>query len=179
MIQWIAPLASESPELVVVAYLVNKARSTAGFNALISSKLNQWTLLIGTLTIVYSLAAGQVATLPFDQKQVAEIWITAAQSFFAIAIITNFKISVREAVALFGLFLSQVLVEFGAILTLSEPAAEAFSIDVLYAYTVLYLVVGGYLFIRRREELRTLAGRTAATVREAFGTEPNRPERAD
>ena len=30
MIQWIAPLASESPELIVVAYLVNKARSTAG-----------------------------------------------------------------------------------------------------------------------------------------------------
>jgi hypothetical protein len=27
MIQWFAPLASQSPELVVVAYLVNKARS--------------------------------------------------------------------------------------------------------------------------------------------------------
>jgi cation:H+ antiporter len=179
MIQWIAPLASESPELIVVAYLVNKARSTAGFNALISSKLNQWTLLIGTLAVVYSIAAGQVATLPFDQKQVAEIWITAAQSFFAIAIVTNFEISVREAVALFALFLSQVLVEFGAILALPEAAAEAFSIDVLYAYTVLYLVVGGYLFARRRGELRTLAGRTAGTVREAFGTEPSRPERAD
>ncbi|MDY6779298.1 MAG: sodium:calcium antiporter, partial [Halobacteria archaeon] len=45
MIQWVAPLASESPELIVTAYLVNKARSTAAFNALISSKLNQWTLL--------------------------------------------------------------------------------------------------------------------------------------
>jgi cation:H+ antiporter len=179
MIQWIAPLASESPELIVVAYLVNKARSTAGFNALISSKLNQWTLLIGTLAVVYSLAAGQVATLPFDQKQVAEIWITAAQSFFAIAIITNFEISVREAVGLFVLFLSQVLIEFGAILALPEAAAEAFSIDVLYAYTVLYLVVGGYLFVRRRAELRTLAGRTATTAREAFGAERGRPERAD
>ncbi|MFB6269683.1 MAG: sodium:calcium antiporter, partial [Halobacterium sp.] len=51
MIQWVAPLASESPELIVVVYLVNKARSTAGFNALISSKLNQWTLLIGTLVV--------------------------------------------------------------------------------------------------------------------------------
>jgi len=58
MIQWIAPLASESPELIVVLVLVTKARSTAGFNALISSKLNQWTLLIGTL-VVYSFALGQ------------------------------------------------------------------------------------------------------------------------
>jgi cation:H+ antiporter len=179
MIQWIAPLASESPELIVVAYLVNKARSTAGFNALISSKLNQWTLLIGTLAVVYSIAAGQVATLPFDQKQVAEIWITAAQSFFAIAIITNFEITVREAVGLFVLFLSQVVVEFGVILTYSEAAAEAISIDVLYAYTAVYLVVGGYLFVTRREEVRVLAGRTAATVREAFGGQVVEPERAD
>ncbi len=179
MIQWIAPLASESPELIVVAYLVNKARSTAGFNALISSKLNQWTLLIGTLAVVYSIAAGQVATLPFDQKQVAEIWITAAQSFFAIAIITNFEISVREAVGLFALFISQVLIEFGAILVFSEAAAESFSIDVLYAYTVLYLLVGVLLFYRRREEVRTLVGNTAATAREALGVEPSRPERAD
>ena len=179
MIQWIAPLASESPELIVVAYLVNKARSTAGFNALISSKLNQWTLLIGTLAVVYSLAAGQVATLPFDQKQVAEIWVTAAQSFFAIGVIANFEISVREAVGLFTLFLSQVLVEFGVILTYSEAAAEAISIDVLYAYTALYLVVGGYLFVRRRDDLRRLARRTVGTVRSAFGDGVAPAERAD
>jgi len=104
MIQWIAPLASESPELIVVAYLVNKARSTAGFNALISSKLNQWTLLIGTLAVVYSIAAGSIGALPFDEKQQAEIWITAAQSFFAIGVLTNFEISVREAVVLLALF---------------------------------------------------------------------------
>ncbi|KPN31617.1 sodium/calcium exchanger protein [Halolamina pelagica] len=61
MIQWIAPLASESPELIVVVVLVRKARSTAGFNALISSKLNQWTLLIGTLVIVHSIALGSTA----------------------------------------------------------------------------------------------------------------------
>jgi cation:H+ antiporter len=179
MIQWIAPLASESPELIVVTYLVNKARSTAGFNALISSKLNQWTLLIGTLAVVYSVAAGQVATLPFDQKQVVEIWITAAQSFFAIAIITNFEITVREAVGLFLLFISQVLVEFWVILSYPEAAAEAISIDVLYAYTAVYLVVGGYLFLARREEVRALAGRTVATVREAFGGRVVEPERAD
>jgi len=81
MIQWIAPLASEAPELIVVVYLVNKARSTAGFNALISSKLNQWTLLIGTLVVVHSLALGRYGVLAFDFKQSAEIWLTAAQSF--------------------------------------------------------------------------------------------------
>ncbi|MFC7155482.1 sodium/calcium exchanger protein [Halomarina halobia] len=179
MIQWIAPLASESPELIVVAYLVNKARSTAGFNALISSKLNQWTLLIGTLAVVYSIAAGHVGGLPFDEKQVAEIWITAAQSFFAIAILTNFEISMREAVALLVLFISQVAIEFALIRTMSEAAAEALSIDVLYAYTALYLLLGIVLFYRRRRDLRGLFARTATTAQDAIHSSRPHPERAD
>jgi cation:H+ antiporter len=179
MIQWLAPLASESPELVVVAYLVNKARSTAGFNALISSKLNQWTLLIGTLAVVYSIAAGHIGGLPIDSKQVAEIWITAAQSFFALAILSDFEISAREAVALFGLFITQVLAEFYVIQTYTDPTQTNLSITILYAYTVVYMVLGVILFIRHRENLRDLLGRTASNAREAIGAGSGQPERAD
>ncbi|MDL5361638.1 sodium:calcium antiporter [Halalkalicoccus sp. NIPERK01] len=179
MIQWIAPLASESPELIVVAYLVNKARSTAGFNALISSKLNQWTLLIGTLAVVYSIAAGHLGALPFDEKQVAEIWITAAQSLFALAILSNFEITMREAVALLVLFVSQVAIEFAVIRLYPEALAEAISIDILYAYTAVYLVLGGYLLITRRHELVGLFARTGTTAREAIRPHEARPEGAD
>jgi cation:H+ antiporter len=178
MIQWLAPLASESPELIVVAYLVNKARSTAGFNALISSKLNQWTLLIGTLAVVYSLAAGHIGGLPIDEKQVSEIWITAAQSLFALAILSNFEISIREAIALFVLFISQVIAEFYVIQTVSEPAATNISITILHVYTVVYIVLGLALFVRHRESLRELIGRTATNAREAIG-DSGQPERAD
>ncbi|AHG03201.1 sodium:calcium antiporter [Halobacterium sp. DL1] len=170
MIQWIAPLASESPELIVVAYLVNKARSTAGFNALISSKLNQWTLLIGTLAVVYSIAAGQIGTLPFDEKQQAEIWITAAQSLFAIAILTNFNISLREALTLFVLFVSQVVTEFAIIQTVaSEARATELSILLLDAYTVVYLVLALYLFAARRQEVVFLFRKTVRNASSAFG----------
>jgi len=179
MIQWIAPLASESPELIVVAYLVNKARSTAGFNALISSKLNQWTLLIGTLAVVYSIASGSIGALPFDEKQQAEIWITAAQSFFAIGVLTNFEISVREAVVLLVLFGSQVLAEFFVIRTMPDPAATELSILILYAYTAVYLVIGGVLFVARREEVRRIFGRTAANARSALPGRSKSVEHAD
>ena len=139
MIQWIAPLASESPELIVVVYLVNKARSTAGFNALISSKLNQWTLLIGTLVVVYSIGLGTYGTLPFDAKQTAEIWITAAQSLFAIAILVNLNISLREATVLLVLFLTQVFVEF---LIIRDLVAFPFdSYELLVGYTVVYVIL--------------------------------------
>ncbi|ADJ15914.1 sodium/calcium exchanger protein [Halalkalicoccus jeotgali] len=179
MIQWIAPLASESPELIVVAYLVNKARSTAGFNALISSKLNQWTLLIGTLAVVYSIAAGHLGALPFDQKQVAEIWITAAQSLFALAILSNFEISVREALVLLVLFVSQVAIEFAVIRIYPEGVAEALSLDLLYGYTAVYLLLGGYLLVTRRGELRNLFARAGATARSAVGSREVRPGGAD
>jgi cation:H+ antiporter len=176
MIQWIAPLASESPELIVTAYLVNKARATAAFNALISSKLNQWTLLIGTLAVVYSLSLGAYGILPFDFKQAAEIWLTAAQSFFALAILVNFRISVREAVTLLVLFVSQVGIEFAIIQTYPEALAETYSIYVLLAYTVVYVLLGIGLLATRQEELRRLAKRTVANVR---GTPMPEPEHAD
>ncbi|MFC6787050.1 sodium:calcium antiporter [Halobaculum halobium] len=175
MIQWIAPLASESPELIVTAYLVNKARATAAFNALISSKLNQWTLLIGTLAVVYSISAGQYGVLMFDEKQAAEIWITAAQSFFALAILINFQISVREALVLLVLFLSQVVTEFYFIRTMTEAAAEASSILLLEAYTVLYLVLTIGLLATRRDEIRTVASLTGTTIREAVGSDAEQP----
>ena len=166
MIQWIAPLASESPELIVVVYLVNKARSTAGFNALISSKLNQWTLLIGTLVVVYSIGLGTYGTLPFDAKQQAEIWITAAQSLFAIAILVNLNISLREATVLLVLFLTQVFAEF---LIIRDLVAFPFdSYELLVGYTVVYVVLAVGLFVARREALRRLVARAVTTAQTAF-----------
>ena len=179
MIQWIAPLASESPELIVVAVLVNKARSTAGFNALISSKLNQWTLLIGTIAVVYSIALGDLSTLPFDEKQAAEIWITAAQSLFAIGILINFEISMREALGLFSLFISQVALEFLVLRVLPIANREALSLDLLYAFTALYLVIGAYLFYQRRHSLGEVYQRAGNAARTAVGREPVTIETAD
>ncbi|MFC6725030.1 sodium:calcium antiporter [Halobium palmae] len=165
MIQWFAPLASESPELIVTAYLVNKARSTAAFNALISSKLNQWTLLVGTLVAVYSIALGAYGVLPFDQKQAAEIWLTAAQSFFAIAILVNFNISVREAITLLVLFVSQVAGEFAIIQLYPEATANAYSYWLLIGFTVLYMILGLALFASRMDDAREVFRLTATRVR--------------
>jgi len=177
MIQWIAPLASESPELIVVAVLVFKARSTAGFNALISSKLNQWTLLIGTLAVVYSIALGGYGTLPFDHKQTLEIWITAAQSYFALAVLSSLNISIREALTLLVLFVSQVVLEF---LILREFITVGFtSHDVLLAYTAVYLVLGTALLVHRRRDVGVIARLTAKTIRKAMRRDSRTADHAD
>jgi cation:H+ antiporter len=159
MIQWVAPLASESPELIVVVYLVNKARATAGFNALISSKLNQWTLLIGTLALVYSISIGSLSALPLSAEQSGEIWLTAAQSFFALTILVNFNISVREALALFVLFISQVALS----VTLVEAGVLG-QLLVLHSYTAVYIVLGVLLLILRRDAVARLIQLTRIQV---------------
>jgi cation:H+ antiporter len=156
MIQWIAPLASESPELIVVAYLVNKARSTAAFNALISSKLNQWTLLIGTLVLVYSISLGHYGTLPLEQKQAGEIWLTAAQSFFALTILVNFNISIREAIALLVLFVTQ----------LYPPFHEY---EALLGFSAIYIVLGLALLATRWAALNVLVHRVYHRIRDPDG----------
>ncbi|MFC7167313.1 sodium:calcium antiporter [Halospeciosus flavus] len=140
MIQWVAPLASESPEFIACLYLVNKARSSSAFNALVSSKLNQWTLLIGTLVVVYTISLGYYDALRFSRRQMGEVWLTAAQSLFAVSLLTNLKMSGREALALLALFLAQF-----------HPVFRTY--EGLLAYSVLYLVLAAALLVKRRHHL--------------------------
>ena len=108
LVQWVAPLASESPEFIVALLFAWRGAASAGLRTLVASKVNQWTLLIGTLGAVYSLASGQLIDLPLDTRQTEELFLTSAQSLFALALIANFDLSVRESLVLLGTFLAQL-----------------------------------------------------------------------
>ena len=113
LIQWLAPLASESPEVLVACLLAWRGRAAAGMGVLISSKVNQWTLLIGTLPIAFLVSAGEFGFtngLPLDDRQREEIFLTAAQSAFAIAVFMNLRMGRKEAIALFVLFATQLFI---------------------------------------------------------------------
>ena len=58
LIQWVAPLASESPEIIVAVLFSLRANPVAGLTALISSGVNQLTLLVGSMVLVFSATAG-------------------------------------------------------------------------------------------------------------------------
>ncbi len=70
LVQWLAPLASEAPELLVATMFALRGHSAVGLSALLSSKVNQWTLLVGTLPMAFSVASGHPAALPLDARQV-------------------------------------------------------------------------------------------------------------
>jgi cation:H+ antiporter len=107
LVQWVAPLASESPEFILAAMLAARGRHDAGMTVLISSKVNQWTLLIGSLPLAYSVSGGEVAALDFDSRQAEEVFLTAGQSLFAVAIFVSLSMMWWEAVLLAGLFGTQ------------------------------------------------------------------------
>ncbi|HEU4356251.1 MAG TPA: sodium:proton exchanger [Actinomycetota bacterium] len=145
LVQWLAPLASEAPELLVAGLYAWRLNTNAGLGTLVSSKVNQWTLLVGTLPIVFALASGGLSGLPIDPHQREELFLTAAQSFFAIAVLVTLSISVREALLLFGLFWAQFVI--GAIVPESAAGAERVAVG------ATYLVLGVIIFARERRRI--------------------------
>lgn len=136
LIQWLAPLASESPEVLVAALLAWRGRAAAGMGVLISSKVNQWTLLIGTLPIAFLLSAGDFSFtggLPLDDRQREEIFLTAAQSAFAIAVFANLRMGAREAVALFLLFATQLFITSESVRLVYAAAYSLLCVIILIA----------------------------------------------
>ncbi|HEU4464166.1 MAG TPA: sodium:calcium antiporter, partial [Gemmatimonadota bacterium] len=145
LVQWIAPLASEAPEFIIAAMWTLRRHATMAMSALISSKVNQWTLLIGTISVVYSISAGRIAPLELDLQQRHEIFLTAAQSLFAVVMLCDRELSWWQAGLLFLPFAVQLFVPH-------------WRVEVAWAYLALAAVWG----VHYRHHLKDLlpGGRT-------------------
>jgi cation:H+ antiporter len=148
LVQWLAPLASEAPELLVAGLFAWRLNTNAALGTLVSSKVNQWTLLVGTLPIVFAIASASTHGLPISDVQREELFLTAAQSFFAVAIMSNLSLSLREAGYLFGLFWAQFII--GALVPESAHGVERVVVG------ILYLVLGLAILIRDRRRVPSL-----------------------
>lgn len=145
LVQWLAPLASEAPEFLVAALLALRGKATSALGLLLSSKVNQWTVLIGSLPIAYSVGAGRIAALPLDARQVAEVLLTAAQSLFGLGVLASMSLSLSESALLAGLFTAQLVV--GGVLRAGLHDASAATIE-LFAFAALYVVLGLWFLLR-------------------------------
>ena len=87
LVQWVAPLASEAPELIIATIYAWRLRAAVGLGALVSSKVNQWTLLVGSLPIAFAVASSSIHGLPLGGSERQELALTAAQSVFGVAVL--------------------------------------------------------------------------------------------
>ncbi len=132
LVQWVAPLASESPEFLIAILFALRLRGSVGIGALISSKVNQWTLLVGAIPVAYAISAGGWSGLPLDERQTEELILTSAQSLLAAIMIVDLRFSRAEAIALATLFAGQFLFT---------------STEVRYLFIALYLAISVGLLV--------------------------------
>ncbi len=147
LVQWLAPLSSEAPELLVAGILALHGHHDAALGTLLSSKVNQWTLLVGSLPIAHAIGGGGLA-LHLDARQNEEFLLTAGQAFFAVALLLRLRLRPRDAALLFAAFALQLFVP--------QPAIRS-------VFAAVYIVLGLGLFIQQRREIAPLA---RALVRE-------------
>jgi cation:H+ antiporter len=151
LVQWVAPLASEAPEMIAVSIFALKGAGAAALGALVSSKVNQWTLLIGSLPLAYSISAGAIGSLAMDSRQVEELFLTSAQTAFAVALIADLRLSLKEGIILFALFAGQLFVPIPA---------------VRYGFAFFYLAAALFVLLRDRSRIKEIGKMLHATGRE-------------
>jgi cation:H+ antiporter len=153
LVQWLAPLASEAPEFIITSLFAWRLLGAAALGALVSSKVNQWTLLVGTIPLVFNIASYVIGkpvptALTLDRVQREDLLLTSAQSVFAVAVLLGLHLSLLEAALLFGLFIVQFLIP-----------------ETHLAITAIYLILSVFFIFRNRSQI-------AAVVRATRGKQP-------
>lgn len=153
LVQWLAPLASESPEFIIAVMFALRGSGAAAIATLIASKVNQWSLLVGSLPVAHFLGGGDVA-LALDARQVEEFVLTATQTLLGVAIIVALRFHAWSAIALAGLFAVQFFV---------TDTSGRYVLSIIQAVAAIVVLV-----INRRHILATLAApfRRPSRIRE-------------
>jgi len=141
LVQWLAPLASEAPELIVATVFALRGAGAKGVGMLLAAEVNQWTLLVGALPVAY-LAGGGHGGLPLDARQNAEFILTSAQAVLGFAVLLNLRLHRWEAIAMLALF--------GAQFALPSPPART-------VLALAYLALAAGILVAQRNWLPGVA----------------------
>jgi cation:H+ antiporter len=107
-VQWVAPFLSEFPEKVSAFNWARRVSSAPmALMNMVSSNINQWTMLAAMLPIAYGLALGHLGTISFDSHQKLEILMTIGQSLLGAFFLANMRFTWWEAAMLFTLWAVQ------------------------------------------------------------------------
>ena len=136
-IQWVAPFLSEFPEKVSAFYWARTVKfSPMAVMNMISSTINQWTVLIAMIPIVFCISLMRLETIHFSDFQRWEIVLTIAQSMYAVTILLKMRITVVDATSLFVFWFVQFVTG-----TLTFDV-NGYDLTVHEVMTVVYLVCG-------------------------------------
>jgi cation:H+ antiporter len=104
LLQWVAPILSEFPEFFTVIYWSRQGRAEQAFMNIVAAKINQWTLLIAMIPLVFLITSAvngaAQSAIHFDYQQRIEVLLTASQGLFAVLALFKFRFERWEAYTL-------------------------------------------------------------------------------
>jgi cation:H+ antiporter len=104
-VQWVAPFVSEFPEMGTAIYWSRTVhRAPMALMNVVSSNINQWTLLAAMLPTLYSISRGTPSAIVFDEQQSLEVLMTLGQSMVGMLFLVNMELAWSEALTLGCLF---------------------------------------------------------------------------
>lgn len=110
-VQWVAPFVSEFPEKLSAFYWARKVTSAnIALMNMVSSNINQWSILSAMIPVIFVVSAGRVQPLVFDGQQKQEILLTILQSLLGFLLLLNLKLDLHEAIILFVFWFVQFVV---------------------------------------------------------------------
>jgi len=130
LVQWLVPLATETPELVVAFVLVQHARPGQAVAVLLSSAVSQWTFALGTLPLAYLAGAGD-GPLPLLPNERIELLLTAGQGLMAVAVLVSLRLQRSDAIVMLMMFALQLAIPNVVVRTLLAVAYLAMAVDLL------------------------------------------------
>jgi len=138
-IQWLSPFLSEFPEKLT-AFNWSRREGKAGMALMnmVSSNVNQWTLLIALMMFVFCYSKGSITGFEFDDHQRKELVLTWIQSLLAFFMLIDMRFRWYEAVLLFVLWFIQFLI----------PSIRS---EITWVYVALCLLYFVLLLLNRRE----------------------------
>jgi cation:H+ antiporter len=128
LVQWLVPLATETPELVIAFVLVTHERAGQAVAVLLSSAVSQWTLALGTLPLAYKAGVG-VGPLPLLAREQIELVLTMGQGLLAVAMLVTLRLERRDATLMLVLYVAQLATPSVALRALAAVGYLVLAVD--------------------------------------------------
>lgn len=108
LLQWVVPIATEAPELLVAFVLLTHGRGGQSLAVLLAGAVSQYTLALGTLPLAYRVGAG-AGPLPLPGRERIELFLTVGVALYAIASLVMLRLSRGDSAMMLALFTAQFL----------------------------------------------------------------------
>ncbi|MFA5896638.1 MAG: hypothetical protein WC985_07010 [Thermoplasmata archaeon] len=146
-VQWVAPFLSEFPEKVSAFYWAKRGLAPMALLNMISSKVNQWTLLVLFIPTFYSFGLGTIASVPLSEFHKRELLLSIAMTVYGATTLLKRRLTALNASILFGLWLLQFLF---------PETLPGTSLDTRFLTALAFVGLAGVEVLWHRREIHVL-----------------------